>query len=59
VVPRSPLQAQSGEWPTFSEGHMAPWAFCVTWGGNHRPWEADSHTVMANSEEQNEIIDSY
>jgi hypothetical protein len=37
AVPRSLPKTQSSEVPTLSEGCVAPWAYCVTRGDNHRP----------------------
>jgi hypothetical protein len=36
------------EAPTLSEGNMVPRAYYVAWGDNHRSWEAESCTGMAD-----------
>jgi hypothetical protein len=38
---------QPGEDPTLSEGSSVPRAYYRTWGDNHQPQEAESHTGMA------------
>jgi hypothetical protein len=51
VAVRSPPKVQSRAVPTLSEGSMVPWAYCVTWGDNQKPREAESRMGIADPEE--------